>query len=216
MQRTKSPDSTRTVALANATAPQLAPSSVGNFRWVICALLLLGATINYMDRTILGVFKTTLQHDLGWSETDYGNVVAFFQGAYAVGMLAMGWLVDRLGTRRGYSVAMILWSAASIATATGRSLVSFFTFRSALGFAEAGVFPASIKAVAEWFPKRERALATGVFNSGTNIGAIVAPLMTLMGLLTAPLQNLVGLIDARIEQLGGDGAATEETTQEEE
>jgi MFS transporter, ACS family, hexuronate transporter len=93
-----------------------------------------------------------------------------------VGMLAMGWLVDRLGTRRGYSVAMVLWSAASIATATGRSLVSFFTFRSALGFAEAGVFPASIKAVAEWFPKRERALATGIFNSGTNLGAILTPI----------------------------------------
>ena len=85
-----------------------------NFRWVICGLLLFGATINYMDRQILGVFKTTLQHDLGWNEIDYSNVVAFFQGAYAIGMLGMGWLIDRLGTRRGYSLAMIFWSVASI------------------------------------------------------------------------------------------------------
>ena len=155
------------------SAPFASPA--GNFRWVICGLLLLGATINYMDRTILGVFKTTLQSDLGWSETDYGNLVAFFQAAYAIGMLAMGRLIDRLGTRRGYSVAMILWSVASMATAAGRSLLSFAVFRSALGFGEAGVFPASIKAVAEWFPKKERALATGIFNSGTNLGAILTP-----------------------------------------
>jgi ACS family hexuronate transporter-like MFS transporter len=160
------------------TRPQIEPvtGSVGNFRWVICGLLLFGATINYMDRTILGVFKTTLQHDLGWSEQDYGNLVAYFQGAYAIGMLAMGRLIDRLGTRRGYSVAMVLWSLASMATAAGRSLFSFIAARSSLGFAEAGVFPASIKSVAEWFPKRERALATGIFNSGTNLGAILTPI----------------------------------------
>src|SRR5919197_3496790 len=157
------------------SAPFASPA--GNFRWAICGLLLLGATINYMDRTILGVFKTTLQSDLGFSETDYGNLVAFFQAAYAIGMLAMGRLIDRLGTRPGYSVAMILWSVASMATAAGRSLLSFAVFRSALGFGEAGVFPASIKAVAEWFPKKERALATGIFNAGSNIGAILTPLL---------------------------------------
>jgi len=157
----------------------------GRFRWVICSLLLAGTTINYMDRQILGVFKTTLQRDLGWSEIDYSNLVAFFQGAYAVGMLAMGRLIDRLGTRRGYSLAMIFWSLASMATAAGRSLMNFIVFRSALGLGEAGVFPASIKAVAEWFPKKERAIATGIFNSGTNLGAILTPVTA--GVLTVYL-----------------------------
>lgn len=151
-------------------------------RWVICGLLLFGATINYMDRQILGVFKTTLQHELGWSEIDYGNLVAFFQGSYAAGMLAMGWIIDRLGTRIGYTFAMIFWSAASMATGAARTLWHFVAARSALGFGEAGVFPASIKAVSEWFPKRERALATGIFNAGTNLGAILTPLTA--GVLT--------------------------------
>jgi ACS family hexuronate transporter-like MFS transporter len=167
---------TRTGTATSVAATEQPIGRVGNFRWVICGLLLFGATINYMDRTILGVFKTTLQHDLGWSEQDYGNLVAFFQGSYALGMLAMGRLIDRLGTRRGYSVAMVFWSVASMATAAGRSLLSFIFARSALGFGEAGVFPASIKTVAEWFPKRERALATGIFNSGTNLGAILTPI----------------------------------------
>lgn len=162
---------------ARAAGEGTATPSAGNFRWVICALLLFGATINYMDRQILGVFKTTLQHDLGWSEIDYGNLVAFFQGAYAVGMLAMGWLIDRLGTRRGYSIAMIVWSIASMAHGIGRTLTQFIFARSALGFGEAGVFPASIKSVAEWFPKKERALATGIFNAGTNLGAILTPIV---------------------------------------
>src|SRR5690348_12990349 len=96
--------------------PQVsAESSPSRFRWVICSLLLFGATVNYMDRQILGVFKSTLQHDLGWNEIDYSNVVAFFQGAYAIGMLGMGWLIDRLGTRRGYTLAMVFWSLASMA-----------------------------------------------------------------------------------------------------
>lgn len=149
----------------------------GRFRWFICALLLLGVTINYMDRQILGVFKTTLQHDLGWNEIDYSNLVFVFQAMYAAGLLLVGRLMDPLGTRFGYALAMIFWSAASMATGVCRSLVSFMAARSALGFAEAGVFPASIKAVAEWFPKRERALATGVFNSGTNIGAVLTPVI---------------------------------------
>lgn len=164
--------------------PQVsAESSPSRFRWVICSLLLFGATVNYMDRQILGVFKSTLQHDLGWNEIDYSNVVAFFQGAYAIGMLGMGWLIDRLGTRRGYTLAMVFWSLASMAHGVGRTLTQFIFARSALGFGEAGVFPASIKSVAEWFPKKERALATGIFNSGTNIGAvltpIIAPILTL-------------------------------------
>lgn len=148
-----------------------------NFRWVICALLLLGTTKNYMDRNVLGVLNTTLQHDLGWTDIDYSNLIVAFQAAYAVGMLVAGRVIDRLGTRLGYAVAMIFWSLASMGTAFGNSLASFATFRVALGLGEAAVFPASIKAVAEWFPKKERALATGIFNAGTNIGAILTPLI---------------------------------------
>src|ERR1700686_2245744 len=151
--------------------------AVGSFRWVICALLLFGATKNYMDRQVLGVLKTTLQHDLGWNEIDYSNVVFAFQFAYAVGMLGIGRLIDRLGTRRGYSLAMIFWSLASMAHGIASSLGGFILARSALGLGESGVFPASIKSVAEWFPRRERALATGIFNAGTNIGAIATPLI---------------------------------------
>src|SRR6266699_2270442 len=148
----------------------------GYFRWVICTLLLLGTTKNYMDRNVLGVLRVTLQHDLGWNEIDYGYLVIVFQAAYALGMLVVGWVVDRLGTRLGYALAMIFWSLASMGTALASPLTGFAVSRFALGFGEAAVFPASIKAVAEWFPKKERALATGIFNSGSNVGAVVAPL----------------------------------------
>ena len=144
---------------------------------MICALLLLGVTKNYMDRQVLGVLKTTLQHDLGWNEIEYSNLVTAFQGAYALGMLAVGGLVDRLGAKIGYALAMIFWSLAAIAHAGCASLTSFLVARSALGFWEAGVFPASIKAVAEWFPRKERALATGIFNAGTSAGAMATPLL---------------------------------------
>ncbi len=143
----------------------------GHFRWVICALLFFGVTKNYMDRQVLSVLKNTLQHDLGWNDIDYGNLVIAFQAAYAAGLLVMGRLIDRLGTRLGYALAMAFWSLASMSHAIGTSLVSFTIARVALGFGESGVFPASVKTVAEWFPKKERALATGIFNSGTNIGA---------------------------------------------
>jgi MFS transporter, ACS family, hexuronate transporter len=149
----------------------------GRFRWVICGMLLLGVTKNYMDRQLLGVLKGPLQHEFGWSEIDYGNLVFAFQAAYAVGMIFVGRMIDRLGTRFGYAVAMVFWSFASMGHAIANSLRSFLVARSALGFGEAGVFPASIKCVAEWFPKRERALATGIFNAGTNIGAMVTPLI---------------------------------------
>jgi ACS family hexuronate transporter-like MFS transporter len=152
-------------------------SSAGYFRWVICALLLFGTTKNYMDRNVLGVLNKTLQHDLGWNEIDFSNLVIAFQAAYAVGMLLTGRLIDKLGTRLGYALAMVFWSLASMATALGNSLMSFAISRAALGFGEAAVFPASIKAVAEWFPKKERALATGIFNAGTSFGAMLAPLV---------------------------------------
>ncbi len=143
---------------------------------MICALLLLGTTKNYMDRWVLSALKTTLQHDLGWSEIDYSHIVIAFQAAYAVGMLAVGGFIDRVGTRLGYALVMIFWSVASMAHAAANSLSGFLMARIALGFGESGIFPASIKAVAEWFPAKERALATGIFNAGTNVGVILAGL----------------------------------------
>jgi len=162
-----------------ASEPDLpkAPSGPGYFRWVICTLLLFGTTKNYMDRNVLGVLNKTLQHDLGWSEIDYSNLVVSFQAAYALGMVVVGRLIDKLGTRLGYALAMVFWSLASMGTALGSSLTSFATSRVALGFGEAAIFPASIKAVAEWFPKKERALATGIFNAGTSIGAMLTPVV---------------------------------------
>jgi MFS transporter, ACS family, aldohexuronate transporter len=162
---------------ASAIAPRGRLVQAGNFRWVICTLLLFGVTKNYMDRQVLGVLKTTLQHNFGWTETDYGNLVAIFQGAYAVGMIVVGRLIDRVGTRLGYAIAMVFWSLASMGHALGSSFMSFAVARASLGLGESAIFPASIKAVAEWFPKKERALATGIFNAGTNIGAIVTPLI---------------------------------------
>jgi ACS family hexuronate transporter-like MFS transporter len=149
----------------------------GRFRWVICGLLFLGITKNYMDRQVLGVLKGPLQHDLGWNDIDYGHLVFAFQAAYAVGMLSMGRLIDRFGTRTGYGVAIVFWSLASMGHALANSLTGFVIARSALGFGEAGVFPASLKCIAEWFPRKERALATGIFNAGTSVGAIVTPLL---------------------------------------
>lgn len=154
----------------------LSPSTrIGGFRWIICTLLLVGVTKNYMDRMIIGLLKTSLQHDLGWNEIDYGNLVLAFSGAYAVGMVVMGRVVDWLGTRIGYALALAAWSLASAAHGLSTSFVSFVGVRLALGFSEAGVFPASLKAVAEWFPRKERALAAGIFNAGTNLGAIITP-----------------------------------------
>ena len=162
---------------ATATTRTGLASRVGYFRWVICALLLFGTTKNYMDRQVLGVLKTTLQHDFGWTEIQYGNLVSAFQIAYAAGMLVAGGLIDWLGTRLGFALAMVFWSLASMGTSLATSLTGFRISRYALGFWEAAVFPASIKAVAEWFPKKERALATGIFNAGTNLGAIITPLL---------------------------------------
>ena len=146
-------------------------------RWSICALLFFAATVNYMDRQVIGLLKPTLQIQLGWSETGYGNIVVAFQFAYAFGVLFVGKLIDKLGTRRGFSVAVMVWSLAAMAHAAARSVFQFAVARFTLGIGESGNFPASVKAVAEWFPKQERALATGIFNSGTNIGAIVTPLV---------------------------------------
>ncbi len=151
--------------------------AVTHFRWVICALLFFATTINYMDRQVIGLLKQTLQGQVGWNEIDYSNIIFAFQLAYAAGLLVAGRLMDRLGTRKGFSFAIVLWSVAAMAHAFARSVMGFGTARVALGLSESGNFPACIKAVAEWFPKKERALATGVFNSGTNVGALITPLI---------------------------------------
>ena len=147
----------------------------GGFRWTICALLFFATTINYMDRQILGILASTLQAEFGWNEIEYGHIVTAFQAAYALGMVLFGRAIDLIGTKRGYTLAMLLWSLAAMGHALARSAFGFGVARFSLGFGEAGNFPAAVKAVAEWFPKRERALATGLFNAGSNIGAVVAP-----------------------------------------
>lgn len=147
----------------------------GGFRWTICGLLFAATTINYMDRQILGILASTLQTEIGWSEIEYGHIVTAFQAAYAIGMVLFGRVIDLIGTKHGYSLAMAVWSLAAMAHALARSAIGFGAARFALGFGEAGNFPAAVKAVAEWFPRRERALATGLFNAGSNIGAVIAP-----------------------------------------
>jgi MFS transporter, ACS family, aldohexuronate transporter len=152
---------------------------IGHYRWVICALLFFATTINYIDRQVLGILATdqTFKSAIGWNEAQYGYVNTAFQAAYAIGLLVVGRLMDRFGTRKGFSFAITFWSVAAMCHALARSAFGFGVARFTLGLGEAGNFPASIKTVAEWFPKKERALATGIFNSGSNVGAIVAPLV---------------------------------------
>ncbi|MEY4167748.1 MAG: hypothetical protein RIR52_1572 [Acidobacteriota bacterium] len=150
---------------------------IRNLRWYICALLFFAATINYLDRQVIGILKPTLQKEFGWTEINFSNIVFWFQTAYAAGLLIIGRVMDWLGTRKGFSFAVIFWSLAAAGHALARGVSGFSVARFALGVGEAGNFPASIKTVAEWFPKKERALATGIFNSGTNIGVLVAAAM---------------------------------------
>jgi ACS family hexuronate transporter-like MFS transporter len=148
-----------------------------NFRWVIVALLFFATTINYFDRFLMGILAPLLESEIGWSELEYGYIVSSFQLAYAIGTLLAGYIIDRLGTRWGFALAVSLWSIASMMHAAARSWVGFAFARIGLGVSEAGNFPAAIKTVAEWFPKKERALATGLFNGGSNVGAILAPIL---------------------------------------
>jgi len=188
------------IATAKKTsATQIATARVGYFRWVVCALLFFAATINYIDRQVLGLLKDPLQKQFAFSERDYAAIVFSFQLAYAIGLLLAGRVMDKLGTRKGFALALIIWSVAAIAHAAANlfpglqvptvlinppsvvlltgAAAGFALARFALGLGEAGNFPAAIKTVAEWFPKKERALATGIFNSGTNVGAIITPLV---------------------------------------
>ncbi|MBV9744687.1 MAG: MFS transporter, partial [Acidobacteriia bacterium] len=148
----------------------------GRYRWRICGLLFFVTTLIYLDRQVLGVLAPELQRVIGWNEVQYGNIVTAFQIAYALGLLLSGRFIDKVGTRTGYAVAIGLWTLATTGQSLARTVLAFAAARFVLGLAEAPNFPSAIKTVAEWFPKRERALATGIFNSGANIGAVVAPL----------------------------------------
>ncbi|MEW5799915.1 MAG: MFS transporter [Bacteroidota bacterium] len=152
-------------------------ATIGKYRWVICALLFFATTINYVDRAVLGVLAPTLRTEIGWTDQEYGYVSAAFTLAYAIGFLFAGWFIDTVGTRLGYSLYLTLWSLASAAHALVRTAFGFGLARFALGIGESGNFPAAVKTIAEWFPKKERALATGIFNAGSNVGAILAPLV---------------------------------------
>lgn len=149
---------------------------VGRVRWRICALLFWAMTLSYIDRQVLGVLAPSLGHALGWTQVDYGYIVTAFQAAYAVGLLFAGAVIDRLGTRIGYALSITVWALAAASQAMAGTVLAFAAARFALGLGEAGNFPAAIKTVAEWFPPRERALAAGLLNAGTNVGAIIAPI----------------------------------------
>ena len=152
-------------------------SKYGRMRWIICALLFFATTINYVDRAVLGVLAPTLRTEIGWTDQEYGYISGAFTLAYAIGFLIAGWFIDRVGSRFGYSLYLVIWSLAAAAHAFAKSAFGFGVARFALGIGESGNFPAAIKTVAEWFPKKERAFATGIFNAGSNVGAILAPLV---------------------------------------
>jgi ACS family hexuronate transporter-like MFS transporter len=180
----------------HVSSPPAPDAPIGRYRWVICALLFFATTINYVDRQVIGLLKPTLQAEFGWTEIDYANIVFAFQMAYAIGLLVAGRMMDRLGTKLGFTIAIVVWSVAAIAHAEATligpataaalglvgivatpSVAGFMIARFVLGLGEAGNFPAAIKSVAEWFPKQDRAKATGIFNSGTNVGALLTPLI---------------------------------------
>lgn len=148
-----------------------------NVRWTVVALIFFATTVNYIDRQVIGLLKPYIQDDLGWTEADYGYIVTAFQVAYGIGMIVGGRMLDKLGSKLGYSIAIIVWSLGAMLHATVRSVTGFGFARAVLGLGEAGNFPAAVKVIAEWFPKRDRAFATGLFNSGTTIGAIIAPII---------------------------------------
>ena len=160
-----------------ATLASTDTGRVGRHRWVICGLLFAATAINYVDRQMIGLLKPLLAGELKWSETDYAGIVFWFQAAYAIGYLAFGKVVDVLGARMGYAVAVVIWTIAHVAHGAVSTVGQFALARFGLGIGESGNFPGGVKAVAEWFPQRERAFAIGIFNAGSNVGAIVAPLL---------------------------------------
>ena len=163
-----------------ATAAELAGPRIGRYRWAICALLFFVITINYVDRQVLGVLKPVIEQDLGWSEVDYGNIVSAFQVSYGLGLLVVGRMLDRVGTRWGLAMAIALWSVAAMFHAAARTVLAFMLARVTLGIAESAAYPGAVKAVAEWFPRRERALGVGILNAGANVGVMTTPVIGLM------------------------------------
>jgi ACS family hexuronate transporter-like MFS transporter len=155
----------------------MSKSPIGNQRWIVVALLFFATTINYIDRQVIGLLKPTLEVEFGWSEKDYANIVMAFTAAYALGLLVFGRIIDKIGTKMGFSISIVFWSIAACLHGVVKTTFGFGIARAALGLGESGNFPAAIKTVAEWFPKKERALATGIFNSGANIGAVFAPIL---------------------------------------
>ena len=185
---------------ASAAPIKVTAPPPGKYRWVIMWLLFAAMVINYVDRQMIGVLKPTLQTEFGWSETDYADVVFWFQASYAVAYLFWGRIMDKVGARWGFGVAFLIWQVGHMMHGAARDLSHFIMARAILGVGEAGGFPGGIKAVAEWFPKKERAFATGLFNAGTNIGAIVTPLLVPVLVLSVGWQmsfvitGLLGLI----------------------
>lgn len=169
---------------------------IKNYRWIIVALLFFATTINYLDRQIIGLLKPTLEKEFAWSETDFAYIVMAFTAAYAVGLLFFGWLIDKIGTKAGYSWSVIIWSLSGMFHALARSVSGFSVARIGLGIGEAGNFPAAMKAVAEWFPKKEKALATGIFNAGTSVGVVLALLITPWILVTYGWQEVFWITGA--------------------
>jgi ACS family hexuronate transporter-like MFS transporter len=155
-------------------------TTFNNYRWIIVVLLFTATTINYLDRQIIGLLKPTLEIEFSWSETDFAHIVMAFTAAYAIGLLGFGKIIDKIGTKLGYTYTIVIWSIASMLHAVARSAFGFGIARVGLGFGEAGNYPAAMKTVAEWFPKKERALATGLFNAGTSIGVVCALLIVPM------------------------------------
>lgn len=151
-------------------------ATIGKYRWTICGLVFFATTINYIDRNVISFLKSTFTEQLHWTDGDYANIEIIFKVFYAFGMFGAGRVIDKLGTKIGYLLATLLWSIAGICTAFVNTVTGFAVVRGALGVTESGNFPSAIKTMAEWFPKKERALATGIFNSGANIGAIITPL----------------------------------------
>jgi ACS family hexuronate transporter-like MFS transporter len=162
----------------------MSASKIKNYRWLIVVLLFTATTINYLDRQIIGLLKPILEKEFTWSETDFARIVMAFTAAYAIGLLALGWMIDKIGTKLGYSITIVFWSIAGMLHALARSAFGFGIARVGLGLGEGGNYPAAVKTVAEWFPKKERALATGLFNAGTSVGVVVA-LILVPWILTA-------------------------------
>ncbi|MEJ1970258.1 MAG: MFS transporter [Rhizomicrobium sp.] len=163
--------------MAGISDKPAAATSVGGTRWIVVAFLFAAVALSYIDRQVLSVLKPTLQHQYGWSETGYGNVATLFQAAYGIGYIVFGRIVDRVGARLGYALAVTLWTVGHMAHALVTSTLGFALVRIPLALGESGAFPSSLAAVTEWFPTRERALAIGLFNAGSNVGAILAPLI---------------------------------------